>query len=304
MRDAGGRIVGKPSPGVDAGPWTCPEKTSNEILMPGTTTSSPRPRNHLFLCGVGRSGTTILRRSLGLHSAMYYEGKENNLVQDILAVARDNCTLPSRKFAMNVDQKTYDDAFRQLIQQLVWPGPQGHEKPIWMAAINPVAEQMDYLCQVFPNARILVLVRNGIEVVASRMNHRSFGKLDFESHCQTWIRTRGIIHWGQRHPGRFRIMRHEWFYDERALESALEHIFEWLEIPAESQVLRNFAQSLPHPTGRPVTTAGESVIKSHRAFFESKSRAWCEWTPGQRQTFHRICAPFMQELGYEMPHGT
>lgn len=273
--------------------------------MSGVPTSSPEPRNHLFLCGVGRSGTTILRRSLGLHPDVYYEGKENNVVQDLLAVAWDNCTLPSRKFAMCVDQDTYDAAFRQLIQNLVWPDRQNREKPIWMAAINPVADQMDYLCQVFPSARILALVRNGIEVVASRMKHRSFGKLDFESHCQTWIRARGILHWGQRHPDRLQIMRHEWFYDETALDSALQRVFEWLDIPFDSRVIQNFALSLPHPSGQPVTTSGESeAMRSHRAFFESKSQAWYEWTTEQQQTFRRICAPFMQELGYEIPESS
>ena len=122
---------------------------NSTATMADARSSTSQPRHHLFLCGVGRSGTTILRRSLGLHQEIYYEGKENNLIQDVLTVARDNCTLASRKFAMTVDQATYDAAFRRLVQDLVWPDPQGREKPVWMAAINPTEDLMDYLCREF-----------------------------------------------------------------------------------------------------------------------------------------------------------
>ncbi len=270
--------------------------------MADARSSTSQPRHHLFLCGVGRSGTTILRRSLGLHQEIYYEGKENNLIQDVLTVARDNCTLASRKFAMTVDQATYDAAFRRLVQDLVWPDPQGREKPVWMAAINPTEDLMDYLCQVFPETRILAIVRNGIEVVASRMQHRAFGKLDFESHCRTWTRTRGIIQWGQRHPEQFQLLRHEWFYDENRLEPAIRELLRWLGLPFEKQVVLNFSQSMPHPSRKPSAKKAEIMSSAQRReYFESQSKAWQAWTEAQQQTFRSICEPFMRELGYSIP---
>lgn len=130
---------------------------------------------YMFLCAVGRSGTTILRTSLGCHPDIYYNQRENNIVQDLLAVALNNCTQDSRKCSMVVEQSVHDRIFRDAICQLIWPDPALATKPVHMAAINPTGDQLDYLCHVFPTAKITCLVRNGIEVVSSRLRYRSFG---------------------------------------------------------------------------------------------------------------------------------
>lgn len=97
---------------------------------------------------------------------------------------------------MLVTQLEYDRAFRNLPTHLIWPECDGHKGHVLQAAINPAAEIMDYLVEVFPNALILGLVRNGIETVASRMKHRSFAHLSFEKQCETWVKSRGALQSG------------------------------------------------------------------------------------------------------------
>lgn len=54
----------------------------------------------LLISGVGRSGTSALRFSLGVHRDVQYTGTENNIIHDVMTVALRNCTMASRKTAM------------------------------------------------------------------------------------------------------------------------------------------------------------------------------------------------------------
>ena len=259
------------------------------------------PQYHLFLAGVGRSGTTALRRGLGLHPQIYYEGKENNVVQDVLEAARENCRRPSRIAAMCIPQAEYDQAFHRLITDLVWPDSTQRAAPVWLAAINPPGPLLDYLVQVFPQARVLGLVRNGIEVVCSRMAYDSFAQFPFEAHCQTWLRTEGVVDWGERNPERFRLFRHEWMYQPERLRVELQQLFGWLGLADSDAVAKRFLERVDHPTGAPPESQGDWTSDQRAAYFSRKSQGWRDWTSEQRASFRTMCQSLMDRFGYELP---
>ena len=261
--------------------------------------------NYLFLCGVGRSGTTVFRTALGQHPEIYYNGKENNAVHEILNVAQRNCTMESRKFAMEVNQDRYDQIFRQAIEALTWPDDQRQSLPARLAAINPAGEQLDYLRQVFPGSKIICLVRNGIEVVSSRMAFASFAKGTFESHCNVWNRSRPVIKWGQEHPDHFRLFRQEWFYQSDVLKERLDETFRWAGLSLSDLTLNHITQTLPHPTGGTSLIASGEFAKTSedekKQYFLSKRDRWTSWNADQRQMFVDKCRGFMEEVGYRIP---
>ena len=260
---------------------------------------------YLFLCGVGRSGTTVFRTALGQHPEIYYNGKENNAVHEILNVAERNCTMESRRFAMEVDQDRYDQIFRQAINALTWPDERKHCLPARLAAINPAGEQLDYLRQVFPGSKIICLVRNGIEVVTSRMAFESFAKGTFESHCKVWNRSQPVINWGLRHPDDFRLFRQELFYQSDILKEHLDETFQWAGLSLSDRTINHITQTLPHPTGGTATIAsGEFAATSEddkKQYFLSKRDRWKSWTADQREMFVDMCGNFMEQLGYPIP---
>ena len=254
----------------------------------------------LFLAATGRSGTTILRRSLGKHPDIYYNGQENNVVQDVIEVAQRNCTLDSRVKAMVINQDQYDAAFRQLLMSLIWPQAQLRNRKVLMAAINPTGDLLDYLVQVFPQAKILGLIRNGIEVVNSRSRYLSFAGAEFEQQCAVWTRSQGVIQWGQKNPDRFRLFRHEWMYGSN-MDRKLEELFNWLEISSSTAVAENLTNVLAHPTSDTAKSFDSMSTEEKKAYFASKSDAWKNWPAEHGAAFVNTCGPLMNLLDYEIP---
>ena len=205
--------------------------------------------------------------------------------------------MKSRRFAMVVELEEYQQAFRELMDRLLWPNPS--DRPVRMAAINPTGDLMPTLTQVFPRCKSIVLVRNGIEVVSSRMNYASFSSQAFEKHCHTWIRTSSVLDWGRANPDSFRLFRHEWFYQTESLSEKLDAIYEWLAIPSNPAPEQNFHQTLVHPTGTPAPTDWSDSQRTN--YFEQKRERWTNWNSDQKQLFEQICGDFMAQLGYEIP---
>jgi len=259
----------------------------------------------LFLCGVGRSGTTALRTSLGSHPQIYYNGFENNIIQDIVGVALRNCTMPSRKKSMATDQAEYDRCFRELICKLVWPKRDIALRPIHLAAINPTPAQLDYIQSLFPRSKFIGLIRNGIEVISSRREYRSFARDVFVSHCEVWNRSFDIFEWGQKNVNAFRAIRHEWMYQPAELGQCMKGFFEWLSIEHSVVPEQQILGTLRHPTSAGVSLKladfRKSAIDKRQQYFQSKRERWRSWTPQQRAMFEDLCGENMFALGYDIP---
>ena len=259
----------------------------------------------LFLTGIGRSGTTVLRTSLGQHPQIYYNGKENNIVQDLVEVAQRNCTRHSRKVAMVVDQARYEEIFRETIQSLLWPDAARRALPTLMAAINIEGAHLDHLLQIFPDAKVVALVRNGIEVVASRLRYESFASHPFKSHCRVWNRSYGVTQWGTNNPDSYRLLRHEWFYQPAVLKQKLNELYQWLNLEPSDIPFESIAGSLRHPTGDDQSIDGNNFASSSeqkkRQYFLSKRNRWNDWSEQQHELFASECGEFMKLMNYPIP---
>lgn len=227
----------------------------------------------VILSGVGRSGTTAVREALGRHGQVHSTGTENNILYELLHAAAANCTVASRRYAMQVDNAGYDAAFRRLVLELLWPRPRSEhpQRLLAFTALSPT--RADYLCRLFPGAQILYLVRNGIEVVTSRQRYASFAERPFREHCAVWALAVKMIDWG-RHRDDFTLIRHE------QLPEAIDGLWPRLGLAPDPAPARYLRENRPHPTGP-----------------DDAPR----WTPRQREVFTEVCGGTMASLGYPIP---
>ena len=277
--------------------------------------------DYLFLIGVGRSGTNAVRHSLGLQPSIYYNGHENNVVPDLLETALINCTQPDREIGMTIPQEDYDRVFERVVNDLLWHQHNTSPERIRMASHHLDISLADYLLQVFPDARVLHLVRNGIQVVASRQLYPAFEHFSFEDQCKEWAQTYGLHQWGKNQGAAYHLLRHEWLNDESRLRAELTELYAWLEIEWDDGPFHNFLHHHYHPTQHPLedgsseqkisqrlrTKLGKFWNKKKRAnaerkeFERSRNERWKFWTDSQLATFEEICGEAMAGFGYELP---
>ena len=263
---------------------------------------------YLFISGVGRSGTTALRNSLGMHPDIYYNGKENNIVQDLIAVAQKNIVMKSRNFALAVSPPTYYTAFEELILQIIWPEKKLRKSKTLLAAVNLEPHLIETLRDVFRACRVVCLVRNGIGVISSRMKYRSFQDGEFAEHCQVWLRSTRMVKWAEENPEIGRVIRQEWFSDEERVTQEFLELFQWAELPANPQPAENILARRYHPTDANEQTSNESHEKygqldvvERKAFELDRVDRWKSWSQQQQDYFVETCGEAMKSLGYSIP---
>lgn len=253
----------------------------------------------MIASGVGRSGTTVLRKALGEHPLLHSTDCENNIIYDVLKTARHNCTFPSRQATMRVPKSNYDRQFRLLLLHLLWPKVmRGKQRPQGiMAASDLTAKRADYLLEAFPQARIVYIIRNGIAVLSSRMSHPNFCHVPFAQHCQIWTRAQEMVAWGadSAHNSSFCLVRQEELLDAAMARKTFERIFADLNLPFCQAGLDVVLQKTFHPT----SFQREDVAKSND--LTKRGERWRLWTTEQRKTFESVCGDAMRELGYEIP---
>lgn len=264
---------------------------------------------YFLFSGVGRSGTTALRKAFGCHPEIYYNGLENNIVQNVISCALRNCTA-GRKEWMAVPQERYDELFRNLLTDLLWPEPGGRVDKTLMCAINPSMEIADYTRQVFGDCKFVYLVRNGIEVISSRQRFPPFSLRSFSEHCDVWLRARGMLQWGRNNPEHFREFRHEWLIDEKQAGRRFSDVFTWLGLSQCPACAEHILSNRYHPTSEasgPIAAVVDAahLVKSDREKLTDDRRGrWRSWQPEEISLFEEKCGAFMAELGYELPWKT
>ncbi|MHC4383985.1 MAG: sulfotransferase [Planctomycetota bacterium] len=253
----------------------------------------------IVLSGVGRSGTFALRDTLGRHPQVHSTGSENNILYDLLSAAHRNCTIEARRIAMQVDQPTYDRLFHDLILDLLWPEPR-LELPLQLLAFsNLLPDRAGYLCRLYPGepgaakARIVYLVRNGIEVVSSRLRFGNFVELPFQQHCEVWARSVEMAEWG-RDRDNFLLLRHERLLVAETLAESLDAFWTFAGLPAEPPILERLLNVCYHPT------SADGASSPGRAL-RTRADRWRDWTDEQRRVFADVCGEAMRYWGYEMP---
>jgi len=156
-----------------------------------------------------------------------------------------------------------------------------------------VGGQVKGLLELYPEVKIIYIVRNGIDVVNSRTKYLPTSTRDFADHCQVWSdhyqthRCLSDVNYA------IEVRQEEMVMDP---ESMFKKIFSFIGVeyhqPSVDWVKGNLRHPLDSPHMRNVDV---------RKILTERESPYKSWSEDQRQTFKRICAEPMEELGYEIP---
>ena len=267
----------------------------------------------VFVVSCARSGSSALCQSLGQHSHISMAEPEGPIIKNIGALAFDYALGRLASYYRSSVQLT-EKEFRQTLQSLCYRSvfranpetpdhesghpfrrpsqPAGQGIRYWGAKAFPDKQAADGLLWLYPDARLIYLYRNGIDVVHSMSRFGMFRNLTFAERCQWW-RGNAANYDYLRTFGRAVTVRFEDFLNDCA--SVFGRLFDFLDLPSHPGPGRFATTTLVHSLDRAtmLTNPHEEISK--------RPSPWQAWTREQRDTFTDLCAETMAHLAYPMP---
>lgn len=141
--------------------------------------------------------------------------------------------------------------------------------------------------QVFPDARLLVTRRTGVEVVNS---HRVKFGMKFESNCKLWSRSMSDILELRREPADIleAVLEVDQYDLTNTAAQTAERIAAHLGLPGKADELATFFLE-------------QRVQKTSQHDWEKRlTLADTDWSAQEKATFVAVCGPMMEAMGYPM----
>ncbi len=179
----------------------------------------------------------------------------------------------------------------------IWNGRIGNKR---LVTKTPSVKNLNLFFKFFPQAYLLVLVRDGRAVVESAW--RTFG-MDYETGTRRWVRAaRTILRFREdfgKAAERMLLVRYEDLYGNP--EEELRRILEFVHLPVDEYDF-GAARSLPVRGSSTVSRAGSSQVHwlpvKKTPEFQPLSR-WRHWSRFRHERFNWIAASCLEAFGYE-----
>lgn len=263
----------------------------------------------VLVSGQARSGTTILTKAIAAHPQVLSNGKENNWLRDLAGFAQETFGNESRVKQLAVSQSQFLDNFRGAAYQSLFPelaeysaentNPLENIKAL--STFSSLREDtFDMVPQLLPNVFLVNIVRNGIEVVSSRMSHQHIGKgRDFRTHCIAWAHGLHVVKWAESNDAiadRFFLVRHHDLLVAETCRDVFGKLQQRLGLD-DSDACHDFVQQ--NFVSRNKGSASPQSAEGNR----ERQLAWQQWDQQQRDQFEEVCGAAMEHLGYPIPWG-
>ena len=251
----------------------------------------------IFLIGIYRSGTTLLRYVIDSHSSIACPPESEFLVH-LHSLASDPRSLAG------LDSLGYDH--EHLVQRLrlfaayFFEGyAASRQKPRWADKSPIYVDHLDFLAELFPTAKFVVLHRHPLDQIHSACRGGKYRPAALSNSSGQDVRvdlagywsgkTRLLVDFTTREARRCHVLR----YEDLCLDpkATLGPVFEFLSEAWEEQVLEfyRFEHDRGHEDGRVGATRGFSI----------STRNYLRWPPELVEQCLRIVETEMRAVGYE-----
>ena len=236
-------------------------------------------RPPIFIVGPGHSGTSLILAILGAHSSLYPIPTESNLAYKSPEV-----------------QQRLIKRFRKLT---VAAG-----KARWVEKTPRHINKIEELFSLFPDAKIVVTMRDGRDVACSYKARRRSG---IEEHIDHWV---SVVERARRfvdHP-QVRMLRYEDLVVDfdgtiRGLMTFLGEEYEAGQAEYYKEPIRFYWHRVKAPnTPRGGKQEQYSNWQLNQPLFDGRGRWHDELKPQEKLTFKRNAGDLLVDLGYEADH--
>jgi len=271
--------------------------------------------NPIFIVGGSRSGTIVLFKAVGLHPQILSTPSEDPFITDVGRMAYDLAYADERDVyyyerTLRVSRDYIYDTLkrlalesaigphyglRHLARQSISDKKLLPAKRYWCTKTFPGENTAKGLQALYPNARFIWILRNGMNVVHSRTKFPEFRDLDFSEHCQHWAESIRRFAYLTEMPTATVVHQEDLTNDPDAV---FRRIFQLVGVPYDATPTEFALNNHVHPL------ADESIHKGVNVKEALKQRTppHESWSQVQKDTFKDICGGAMVQAGYDMPY--
>ncbi|MDH3348941.1 MAG: sulfotransferase [Desulfobulbaceae bacterium] len=266
----------------------------------------------IFVIGAGRSGTTALTRALGHHPSIYaleqecpFPGHVGELSYYIKPEAHtdyylENQRLDHNEIIRNLAGLCFESCrgknfgLADTLKQFIHGNFSLLKARHWCIKTFPNREEFLGLCRLFPKAKFLYILRNGMDMVQSRTRFANFKKHGFYDHCLTWTMNVDKYRYIADYHYHALEIRHDVLINDP--ETIFREIYNLLEVPFNNGPANFIGNTIVHPLDQPTL---ENV--NIQDVLNKREPPYKTWSKEEKKIFTDVCGENMQRLGYDIP---
>ena len=279
----------------------------------GRAASAHFIKSPIFIVGGSRSGTIVLLKAMGRHTRILSTPSEDPFVTDVgrMVHSLEFCSEDEKQYYLDTLRISrtyiYDELRRLTLESAL--GPHYGLKQLIKLAVNnkvnflgkhywctktfPGKNTAQGLKRLYPEARFIWILRNGVNVVHSRCLFPAFRDLPFEEHCQHWADSIKRFSYLLEFPETVMVHQEELVDDP---DRVFRRIFEEFRIDYDPGPTTYALTHHVHPLGDKSTTKGVDIKKT----LSERPPAYQGWTDEQKSKFKDVCGEAMELAGYKV----
>ncbi|MEZ4864516.1 MAG: sulfotransferase [Caldilineaceae bacterium] len=254
----------------------------------------------IFLVGVYRSGTTLVRYVVDSHSRICCP-PESNFLQGLAPL------IANQEYRVGLARMGFDDThtlqkLRELASYFYGNYANSTGKDRWADKTPAYVDYLDFIQQLFPESQFVMIYRHGLDQAHSFTRGGAFARPALASYCQEGedLRVGAVRYWAEkvaqmmafekRFPDQCLRLRYEDLCAEP--EAKLRALFTFLHEPWEPQVLEYYR--FPHDKGQEDGRAGAT-----RGIFAHESH-YHDWSAQLVDSCRPLAEATLVRLGYQI----